>query len=122
MKTLFLAITLTVFANPSFSQDSAATDEINYFVVLYTTGENWVQGKEFQEQLYSSDHSKHLGELMKTGKVSIGGRYSDTGLLLIKAKDESIAQKLITSDPSIEHGIFKAEIHPFEPFYGRYFE
>lgn len=113
MKTFLLLITLFTFTTSAFSQD---TSDI-YFIVLYTTGDKWDSEKEFHEQLYADEHSKHLSELRKAKKITIGGRYSDTGLIIIRAKDESEAKQLITSDSAIEHGIFKAEIHAFDPFY-----
>jgi len=117
MKTRFLIVALIAFSNMSFSQDTTSTDGYEYFIVLYTVGENWDTTIQVNEQLYFDEHSLHLAELRKAKKISIGGRYSDTGMLLLKAKDETDAQNLITKDSAIEHKLFKVELFSFDPFY-----
>jgi hypothetical protein len=115
MKILFL--TLIVFVNVLFSQDSQSIEEYKYFIVLFTIGENWDSTKQTHEQLYFKDHSSNLSELRKAEKIVIGGRYSDTGLIILQAKDEKEAENLVTRDKSIENKIFQAKIFPFNAFY-----
>ena len=122
MKTILLLVTLLTFSTISNSQSAVqsggdSTVSESYFIVLYTTGDKWDSEKEFHEQLYFTEHSKHLGDLRKAKTITLGGRYSDVGLIMIKAKNKAEAKTLITSDISIINGIFKAEIHAFDPFY-----
>ena len=117
MKTLFLTIALISFSNVLFSQDTTSTDDYEYFMVLYTVGENWDTTIQFYEQLYFDEHSTHLSELREANKISIGGRYSDTGMLVLKAKDETEALDLVTKDSAIEHKLFKVELFPLDLFY-----
>lgn len=116
MKKICLTILMTVFSCVAFSQDTTQKD-YEYFIVLYTTGENWDTTKQTYEQPYFKEHSSHLGELKKAKKIVTGGRYSDTGMIIIKAKDEAEATTTITNDISIKNKIFKAEIFLFDPFY-----
>lgn len=116
MKILLLTIcTLSCF----LSSAQIATEPIQepYFVVLYTTGEDWDSDKEFYEQDYANEHSTYLSELRQSKQITIGARYSDVGFILIRAKDATHAKAIVDKDPAILHHIFKVEIHPFSVFY-----
>lgn len=115
MKAILLAF--VIFPGISFSQDKYLKDENQYFIVLYTIGERWDTTKQTHEQSYFKEHSTHLSELRKNKTITIGGRYSDTGMIIIQAKDEQEAHNLIAKDYAIENKIFHAEIFPFSPFY-----
>ena len=117
MKKLLFTVALLVPASATFSQDNKALDSSAYFIVLYTVGESWDTTKQFHEQAYFNEHSSYLGTLRKTKKIVIGARYSDTGMIVIKAKDETEANRLITEDIAIQHKLFNADIYPFGPFY-----
>lgn len=117
LKLIFLAITSTIFTISAFSQETTGKDSYEYFVVLYTLGENWDTTKQAHEQLYFEEHSLYLSELRKSKKISIGGRYSDTGMIVLKAKDENEAKTIITKDTAIQNKMLKTEIFPFAPFY-----
>lgn len=117
MKNLTLLISFIWLANTAFSQENAIENTAAYFVLEYTTGENWDTTKQFYEQAYFQEHSKHLSNLRKLGNMPLGGRYSDKGLLILKAKDQEEAEKLVNSDPSIQNKTFKVEIHFYDVFY-----
>ena len=112
-----LLVSIAIFVNMSFSQDIDNKDGHEYFIVLYTIGENWDTTKKTHEQLYFKEHSTHLSELRKNGIITIGGRYSDTGMIILLAKDETEAKNLITEDDAIQNKIFAARVFPFNPFY-----
>lgn len=117
LKLIFLTIISTLFTECAFSQETKSKDSSEYFVVLYTIGENWDTTKQTNEQFYFKEHSLHLSELRKSKKINIGGRYSDTGIIILKTKNEEEAKTIITKDLVIQNKIFKAEIFPFDPFY-----
>ncbi len=117
MKNLFLIIAFVFMSNMAFPQETEAENELAYFVVLYTLGETWDVSKQPHEQTYFKDHSAHLSELRKTSKIVLGARYSDTGMIVLKVKDEEEAKDLIHQDPAIQNKMFKAEIFPYFPFY-----
>lgn len=117
MKTIFLTLISTLFTVSVFSQGTTNKDSCEYFVVLYTIGENWDTTRQAHEQPYFKEHSLHLSALRKSKKISIGGRYSDTGMIILNAKDENEAKTLITKDAAVQNKIFKAEIFLFNPFY-----
>ena len=115
MKILFIIIALLF--NDSLPQNTQNKDENKYFVVLYTIGETCDTTKQTHEQSYFKEHSTHLSELRKNEIITIGGRYSDTGLIIIQAKDEKEVHHLITKDVAIQNKTFRVEIFPFNPFY-----
>jgi hypothetical protein len=116
MKTIFLFIIMST-TGIAWAQEDKSPKNYEYFIVLYTTGENWDKTKPAHEQLYFKEHSSHLSEMRKAKIVDIGGRYSDTGMILLKAKNETEAQFLIINDSSVQNKIFKADIFPFDMFY-----
>lgn len=117
MKIILLTLFVTLFAVSVFSQETTSKDSSEYFVVLYTIGENWDTTKQAHEQNYFKEHSLHLSELRKSKKISIGGRYSDTGMIILKAKDQKEAETIITKDTAIQNKIFTTKIFPFNSFY-----
>ena len=115
MKTFLLMPFL--FINFLFAQENQEKEDNKYFVVLYTIGENWDTTKQTHEQLYFKEHSNHLSQLRKNKIITIGGRYSNTGLIILLAKDEKEANELVTNDAAIKNKIFRAEIFSFNAFY-----
>lgn len=117
MKHLILTVSLLACSAPLYSQDSLNQHQQEYFIVLYTVGEDWDTTKQYQEQLYASEHSAHLNKLRKTNIISMGARYNDTGMIILKANNLSEAQKIINEDPAMQNKMFRIEIYPFYPFY-----
>lgn len=91
--------------------------EESLFIALYTVGEKWDVEKSPNEQAYFKDHSAFLKKLRDEGSITMGARYSDTGMIILKAADLESAKKLLTSDLAIQNNLFSVEIHPFAPFY-----
>ncbi|MBL4624444.1 MAG: hypothetical protein JKY42_04825 [Flavobacteriales bacterium] len=117
MKRIFLTLSLLASITVVYGQDTTKQHQLEYFIVLYTIGENWDTTNEYHEQLYSSEHSTHLSQLRKANKIPIGARYSDTGMIILKANNESEAQEIIGKDPAMLNRLFKAEIYPLDAFY-----
>lgn len=117
MKIFFIIFILIFSSAEIFSQDTTSQKSSEYFIILYTVGENWDTTKQAYEQQYFQDHSTHLSKLRKEKKIEIGGRYSDTGMLLLKAHDESEAKKLVLNDVSVKNKTFKVEIFPINFFF-----
>ncbi len=114
-KTIFLWLLMLGLPFLSFSQDEEKTN--SYFIALYTIGDGWEMDKPPQEQTYFKEHSMFLSQLRKQEKISVGARYSDTGMLIIKGKSEEEVTNMLHEDLAIQHKLFKLEIHPFAPFY-----
>ena len=115
-KIVFITLLVFGFASKMNAQTNVK-DSLKYFVVLYTTGEAWDTTKQFYEQKYFEDHSKFLSKLRKEKVVIAGGRYSDTGMIILKAPDEKAAYKYMESDISVKNKLFKFELSAFDVFY-----
>jgi hypothetical protein len=118
MKYFLVTILISALAITASAQEhSNPARETEYFIVIYTTGSGWNKSKTANEQTYFKEHSEHLSALRKANKIDIGGRYSDIGMLILKAKGEDEAGEMITSDVAIKNKLFKVEIFPFDAFY-----
>ncbi len=115
---LLLSLFLFLFSIVISAQDPAAKKEEAHFIVLYTTGKIWDKEKSANEQNYFTEHSAYLSQLRKSNKIKLCGRYSDTGMILIVAKDQVEADDLVSKDPAIINGLFNAQVFPFSAFYG----
>lgn len=68
------------------------------------------------EQKHFADHSKNINTLRTEGRLVLGGRFGEWGLILISAADEAEARALIDRDPSVGAGVFKAEVNAWSTF------
>ena len=86
------------------------------FALVFRTGPAWDQSKAPSEQPFFAGHSKNLRELRAEGRILLGGRFSDLGLVLVRAASAGEARALVDRDPSVKNGTFLAEVHPFHAF------
>ena len=114
-KSLLLAALLS--AGSAAAQEAPpAAPTAKLFAVTFRTGPAWEAGKPPGEQRHFKDHSANIGKLKSEGRLVVGGRFSDVGLLLVRAASQEEAQSFVDRDPSVAAGIFKAEIHPWSTF------
>jgi uncharacterized protein YciI len=95
-----------------------APNDLPLFAIEITIGSKWDQSKPPQEQLHFRDHSSNLKKLRDSGALIMGARYSDKGLVVLAAKDETSARAMMDEDPSIRAEVFKYQVHSFNVFYG----
>ena len=114
LATTFLGLLLSMSA---WGQTESEAVAFQHFAMIYTTGSGWDTTKTVNKQAYFAEHSRHLQRLRKEDKIVIGGRYSDKGFMILKAKDLSEAQSIVASDTSVIHKTFQVELFPFSPFY-----
>jgi uncharacterized protein YciI len=113
LTTLLLACAL---ADPQGSAPANKTADAPVFAIVFRTGPAWDAAKPPGEQPFFADHSKNLRALREEGRILIGGRFSDQGLVLVQAASQEEAQGFVDRDPSVTHGTFRAEVHRFAPF------
>lgn len=113
-KLFFLSIVVIYFFTGKLT---AQNDSTHYFVVLYTVGESWDTTMQFHQQKYFNEHSNFLSKLRKEKTIVAGGRYADTGMIILKAANEKTAYLIMDSDISVVNKIFKFELHPLDVFY-----
>ena len=86
------------------------------FAIVFRTGPAWDPAKRPVEQPYFAEHSHNLRNLRLEGRLLLGGRFSDQGLVLVRASTQEEAQAMVDRDPSVANGTFRAEVHPFSAF------
>ena len=87
------------------------------FIVTYTTGKSWDHSKQPTEQTYFKSHSTHLSSLRKSGVITAGARYSDKGIIIIRAESTSNAKHIIESDTAVSSQLFNVAIDKLSVFY-----
>ena len=121
-----LLLCMGLVANVSGAQTPAATtptpaavesEALPLFAVEVRVGPKWDHSKKPHEQALFREHSANLKVLREAGRLIVGARYSDVGLLILQAETEEEARALIDADPSIAAGTFTYQIHPFNVFY-----
>ncbi|UJH66047.1 YciI family protein [Allomuricauda sp. SCSIO 65647] len=113
MRLLFLFLLVPMLVTGQETDDKKES----LFVVLYTVGENWNTEKSPNEQPYFKDHSAFLKKLRNDTIITLGARYADTGMIVLKAPNLDAAKKLVNSDIAVQHHLFNVEVHAFAPFY-----
>lgn len=115
------AVALWAAPAAAMAQDpagGAAPDESRLFAVEITVGPQWDASRPAHEQRYFPEHSATLKRLRDSGVLVIGARYSDKGLVVLAADDETHVRAMMDEDPSIKAEVFQYQVHPFNVFYG----
>lgn len=111
-----IACTLLLTAFTVF-ENNKSFQEVNYFILHYTPGPAWENEKPLNEQPFFAEHSRFLASLRASGRAKIGGRYSDKGMIIFSALDRAQADSLLSTDQSVTHGTFTAELYSIHFFY-----
>ncbi|MDX2217492.1 MAG: YciI family protein [Burkholderiales bacterium] len=109
-----LSCSTPIAAQPA-TPAAAATPKL--FAVEITTGPGWDTAKPPPQQAFFREHSAHLKKLRDEGRIRMGARYADKGLIVIEAADEAEARALIEADPSMKAGTFKFTLAEMRVFY-----
>ena len=91
---------------------------VNLYAIEIRVGAGWDSTKPPNEQAYFREHSANLKRLRDEGRLVLGARYSDKGLVVVRAASEQEAHAMMAEDPSIRAKVFAYELHPFNVFYG----
>lgn len=86
------------------------------FAVEIRTGAAWDAAKPPGEQANFRAHSQHLARLRSEGRLAMGARYGDKGLLVLKAASAQEARALMDADPSMQSRTFSYELHEMRVF------
>jgi len=87
------------------------------FLVEFTLGPAWAPDKAPHEQLHFREHSENLRRLRTEGRLVLGARYSDKGIVVLKAANEGEARAQVEVDESVKAGVFRFAVFEFRPFY-----
>lgn len=87
------------------------------FLVHFSLGPAWAAGKPPQEQPKFKEHGANLKRLRDDGKIVLGARYSDKGMVVLRFASEEQARAEIAADPGVQAGSFTFELFELRPFY-----
>jgi len=114
-----LVCCLILISSTAFSQTQPATGD-SLYLVTYAVGSLWNQTKKPTEQPYFKEHSAFMSKLMKEGIATFGARYSDKGMIIIKASSRTAANEIIRSDVAVINNLFLADVQKLTVFYNSY--
>ena len=117
MKTSLLILAAALIGQFVYAQEKPEEGKDQYFILIYSLGESWDPSKSPSEQLYFADHSAHLRDLRIKERITIGARYSDKGMVILKAKNETEAREIAETDVSVKKKLFNVEIFILNAFY-----
>ena len=77
----------------------------------YEPGPNWSEGRTMKEQPLKP-HVDYMLSLKDKGKLVMGGPYTDDSgaLVIFTVANQDEAEDLLSADPAIKSGIFKASL------------
>ena len=89
------------------------------FVIHFTTGTGWKEGKPHWEQGLVP-HREYVREALAQGILVAGGPFMDHtgGLIILEVENLEEAQRFADNDPAVIEEKFEAAIYPWEPLEG----
>lgn len=87
------------------------------FALELRTGPAWDTQKKTHEQAHFREHSAHLKRLRDEGRLVMGARLAERGLLVLAAASEEQARGWVEQDPAVQHKTFVYEMHALQVFY-----
>jgi uncharacterized protein len=85
------------------------------FLILYTPGPAWIQGRPIFEQPLEP-HGRYVQQHYFEGKVRMAGPFLDSsgGASLLEVEGgEAEARSIVENDPSVIAGIFTFRLYPW---------
>lgn len=118
MSRLFIALILSSFAVGMVHSDSDDPTVLEHaFLVVFTPGPAWIEGKSVTEQPLS-EHGSYLLSLFAQGKVKQAGPFighdgNAAGAIVYRADSLDDVNELIANDPGVVSGIMVPTVYPW---------
>ena len=118
-RPLALFVVIVLFTSLSFASLARAQTIAapRWFVVQLTLGAAWDKAKPPNQQPGFAEHSANLRALRDAGKLALGARYADKGLLVVRATDAAEARALFDADPMVKGELFALQVDELRVFY-----
>lgn len=88
-----------------------------YYFCLLTKGPNAGTGTKEEREKIQAGHLANITRLAGEGKILVAGPFADggdwRGIFIYKCASLEEAQALAATDPAVQAGRLKAEIHPW---------
>ena len=109
-----IAALVALLAQVALAQ--TASTPAHLFAVVFRSGPAWDKAVPPGQQKHFKEHSQNLARLRSEGRMKLGGRFGEWGLVLIEARDLAEARAQIDRDASVAAGVFAADVHPWSTF------
>jgi uncharacterized protein YciI len=86
-----------------------------WLVILRPPRQSFVDDMTEEERAVMQDHFLHLERLLAAGKLVLAGPSLGPvfGIVVLEAKDEEEARRLVAADPAVASGVQQAELSRF---------
>ena len=122
--TLALALALASAQKPAEPKPvTAAPQEVGgwemttYYVGFLYRGTKWTPEKTPETERIQEGHMANIGRMQKAGVLLVAGPFADDGnlrgLYVFKVGSMEEAEKLVQSDPAVQAGRLRFELHPW---------
>lgn len=116
---LMLGISVAAFVGRGGPAPALAAEEAvdSLWALRFTTGPGWRTEVDPSAQVGFSAHSRNLARLRAEGRILVGGRYGEVGLMVIRAGSAADVEAMLVPDSAVAAGVFKAEVSPWRTIY-----
>jgi uncharacterized protein YciI len=92
------------------------------FVVIYTPGPAWLQGKSVSEQPFYREHGRYMQQVFAAKQLLMGGAFLDNqgGLGILDVANEAQAREIVAHDPAVLARVFEPHLHPWHAYFNQY--
>lgn len=87
------------------------------FLVELTTGPAWDEQLEAGQQSGFAEHSANMQQWRADGRIQLGARAGERGVLLMQAPDAATLSRWLDADPGVERGLFVYRLTAMSVFY-----
>lgn len=114
-----VAVLLLPLAGPPGSARVPAARQAadSLWALSFTTGPGWRAELAPGAQDGFGSHSRNLGRLRAEGRILVGGRFAEWGLMLVRAGSEAEVRRMLEPDSSLAAGTFRVVIAPWRTVY-----
>lgn len=97
------------------TQPKSAVASAKLFALILRPGAAWKPGRAFAEQGLR-DHFHYWMKLFRDGRIASAGPLgTDSGLVLLFARDLADAEAIMRADPAIQARIFTGDVRAYAP-------
>ena len=92
------------------------------FVVIYTPGPAWLQGKPVREQPFYREHGRYMHQVFAAKQLLMGGAFLDNqgGLGILDVANQALAREIVAHDPAVLARVFEPHLHPWHAYFNQY--
>ena len=89
------------------------------FVVIYTPGPTWLEGKPVKEQPFFREHINYMQQVFAARQLLMGGAFLDHqgGLGILDGNTDAQALEIVLHDPFVLALVVEPHLHPWHAYF-----